>query len=192
MTIKEYITLKYMPLSEMNWDDLVTLFGAKGACGGCWCMYWRLFNTQFEQKKGAENKKLFKKKVESGAPVGILAYDKKQPIGWCAVAPRSDFVRLTKSRILKPVDNLEVWSIVCLFVEKKYREQGISSLIIEAAVRYAARLGAKSIEAYPHDLKNNKLPAPFVYTGLASAYLKAGFTEIARRSATRPIMRYNI
>jgi hypothetical protein len=36
------------------------------------------------------------------------------------------------------------------------------------------------------------MPAPFIYTGTASAFQQAGFQEVARRSSTRPIYRFVI
>jgi len=87
----------------------------KGACAGCWCMYWRLMQSDLDAKKGNGNKRAMKKIIGSGKIPGILAYSEGKPIGWCSVAPREDFSRLGNSRILKPVDEKSVWSVVYLF-----------------------------------------------------------------------------
>jgi GNAT superfamily N-acetyltransferase len=178
------------PLSADRWQDLEMLFGPRGACGGCWCMYWRLPRAQFTAQKGEGTKQAFQHVVESGEIVGLLAYVKGQPVGWCAIAPRESYPVLARSRILKRVDEVPVWSVVCFFVSKGYRGQGLTTALLRAAVDYAGQQGARVIEGYPIAPKNPRVPAVFAWTGLASAFRQAGFVEVLRRSETRPIMRY--
>lgn len=186
------LALEFHPVTSERWQDLEALFGPRGACGGCWCMYWRLKRSEFEQLSGEGNRAMLKAIVESGEIPGILAYSQGQPVGWCSVAPRQNFSALERSRILKPVDDQPVWSVVCFFTTKKYRRQGVTVSLLQAAVDYARRGGAKIVEGYPVDTRGNSSPDAFVYTGLASAFQKAGFVEVLRRSETRPIMRYAI
>ena len=183
------LKINIIPVQKEQWDDFVKLFGPRGACGGCWCMYWKLSHTEFENSKGDQNKLNQKDYICSGNIPGLIAYFNDEPIGWIAVEPRENFTRLANSRILKPVDDQKVWSIPCFFIDKRYRNKGISTKLIEAAAKYAAESGAKIIEGYPTDPGEKKMPAPFVYTGLANAFLKAGFIEVERRSLKRPIMR---
>ncbi len=182
--------LEFHPLTKKHWRDFEILFGERGACGGCWCMWWRLNRSQFNNQKGEGNKKAMKKLVSSGEMPGIIAYHDGIPIGWCALSERDSYPVLEKSRVLKRVDDEKVWSIVCFFIHKKYRRQGITVELIKAALKYARTQSAKIVEAYPNDPKSGASPDVFVYTGLKSAFEKAGFAEIARRSATSPIMRY--
>lgn len=188
----EPISLEFRPVTKNRWADFEQLFGKRGACGGCWCMFWRLQHAPFERQKGDKNRRAMKKLIASGTVPGILAYHKKEPVGWCSIGPRNDFVRLEKSRIFKPVDDKPVWSITCLFVAKEYRKMGVSGKLIEAAVEYAAKKKAVAVEGYPFEPKSDRQPDPFVWTGLASAYFDAGFKEVARRSPTRPVVRYAI
>ena len=118
----------FHPATPARWPDIEKLFGARGACGGCWCMWWRLRRSEYERGKGARNRRAFRKIVVGGETPGLLAYAGKEPIAWCAVAPRSEYPAIGRSRILAPVDDRPV----------------------------------------------------------------AGFTEVARRSATRPIMRLDL
>lgn len=185
----EQSELRYYPVTPERWQDLETLFGPRGACGGCWCMWWRLSRSQFEQQKGEQNREALKELVDAGRVPGLLAYVDGQPIGWCSVAPREEFPVLERSRTLKRVDDLPVWSIVCFFVAKPYRRQGLTVHLIKAAVDYARERGATIVEGYPVEPKA-AMPAAFAYTGLASAFRQAGFVEVLRRSETRPIMRY--
>jgi GNAT superfamily N-acetyltransferase len=184
--------LDFQPLTPERWQDLETLFGPRGACGGCWCMFWRLRRSEFEEMKGEVNRQAMKSIVESGEVPGILAYAEGKPIGWCSLAPRQNFSALERSRILKPVDDQPVWSVVCFYTAKPYRRQGLTIRLLQAAVEYAQREGAKVVEGYPVDPKGKNSPDPFVYTGLSNAFEEAGFVEVLRRSETRPIMRYTI
>ena len=183
------LRLKFLPATEKRWADLEELFGERGACGGCWCMAWRLPRAQYQSGKGEKNRKVLMKLVKSNNAPGILAYADAKPIGWCAVAPRSDYSFLGRSRVLREIDPLPVWSISCLFVLRDYRGQGVSAQLLRAAVSFAAAKGAKLVEGYPTIPYAKRVPAAFLWTGTWSAFLRAGFTEVARRSPSRPIMR---
>ncbi|MCH7766273.1 MAG: GNAT family N-acetyltransferase [Acidobacteria bacterium] len=182
--------LEFHPVTAKRWRDLEKLFGERGACGGCWCMCWRLKRSQFEKQKGAGNKKALKKMVAAGEVPGLLAYAGREPVGWCSVAPREAFPVLENSRILKRVDDQPVWSASCFFVARPYRRQGLSVKLLRAAVAYAKKKGARMVEGYPVEPKRSPMPDVFAWTGLADAFRRAGFKEVLRRSPTRPIMRY--
>lgn len=177
------------PLTLQRWENFVQLFGSRGACGGCWCMFPRQTRREYESKKGAGNRRAMRRLVKTGPPPGVLGYLGAEPIGWCAVAPRAAFSSLSRSRVLKPVDDLPVWSIVCLFIAREWRGHGISVAMIRGAVKWARRQGARIVEAYPVEPRRRPMPAVFAFPGIASAYRAAGFREVARRSETRPIMR---
>lgn len=180
------------PVTPDRWPDLETLFGPRGATGGCWCMYWRLPRAQFSAQKGKDTKAALQHLVESGEIVGLLAYAQGQPVGWCAVAPRESYPVLERSRILKRVDAAPVWSVVCFFVSKAFRGKGVTTVLLQAAVEYAREHGARIVEGYPIEPKTPRIPTVFAWTGLASAFQQAGFIEVERRSDTRPVMRYMI
>jgi GNAT superfamily N-acetyltransferase len=151
-------------------------------------MVWLLPRAQFKRQKGEQNRQALKQIVDSGRAPGILAYAGAEPVGWCALAPREVYPTLGRSRVLAPVDDKPVWSIVCLFVAKPFRNKGVSKALLEAAVKYAREQGARIVEGYPFEPKT-RLPDPFVWTGLTSAFIRAGFKEVLRRSKSRPIMR---
>ncbi len=178
------------PLTKERWADFEKLFGERGACGGCWCMWWRLKRTDYERQKGSGNKNSMRALVDSGEVPGILAYYDGEPVAWCSVAPRENFPVLERSRVLKRVDETPVWSIVCFFVDKSHRGKGLSAHLVKAALAHAQDQGGKVVEAYPVEPQKKPWPPAFAWTGLASVFSKAGFREVARRSETRPIMRY--
>ena len=181
---------EFHPLTPERWRDFEHLFGKRGATGGCWCMWWRLTASEFNANKGEPNRRAMKKIVDSGRVPGILAYHDGGVMGWCSVAPREEFPRLERSRILKPVDDRPVWSVVCFYVAKSRRRAGVASKILRAAAEYVKGRGGRILEGYPVDTSGRDMPDVFVYHGLADLFRAAGYKEVARRSRTRPIMRY--
>lgn len=191
MTNRGRLDLQFRPLTPAQWDDFETLFGPNGACGGCWCMLWHQTQSEFDANKGDQNRRLMKSRVQRGEGPGILAYTEGKPIGWCAVEPRECYPRLGRSPILQPIDDKPVWSVTCFFVDPDWRGEGVSVALLQGAIDYVAEQGGCILEGYPVDTTEEKPPA-FVWVGLASAFEQAGFVECARRSETRPIMRYVI
>ena len=156
-------------------------------------MLWRLTRKQFEAQKGEGNKLAMKALVDAGEIPGILAFQKNTAVGWCAIAPRQSYPALSRSRILRPIDNSPCWSVACLFIEKSYRKKGISTELLRAATEYAKSQGASLVEGYPVEPKSEKdIPPAFAWTGIPKAFVRAGFKEVARRSPTRPIMRLEL
>lgn len=187
---QEVREVAYHPLTSERWADFEQLFGTRGAWGGCWCMYWRLTRADFERQAGEANRQAMYALVRAGPPPGLLAYVEGQPAGWVCVGPRRDFPTLERSRLLARLDEAPVWSVVCFFVDKRFRRRGLGAGLLRAAVAYALQQGATLIEGYPVEPRRGRIAASFAYTGLSSTFLKAGFVECARRSASRPIMRY--
>jgi GNAT superfamily N-acetyltransferase len=181
------------PLSPNKWGVFEQLFGPRGACAGCWCMYWKLPRKDFNTGQGDSNRMAQKRIVDSGCMPGLLACVDDTPAGWVAVEPRENYPVLNNSRILKRLDELAVWSVTCFFVTKKYRNQGLTVALLKAVIEHVAKQGGEVVEGYPVDPpESGKMPPVFVYTGLASAFKQAGFIEVERRSEKRPIMRYYI
>jgi GNAT superfamily N-acetyltransferase len=182
----------FFPLTSGRWDDFVKLLGEKGGCGGCWCMASRLTAADFEANKGDRNKEFMKTIISDNKQAGILAYHNGEPVGWCSVAPRESFKRLEFSRILKRIDDKPVWSITCFFIKKEYRRRGLSLALLNAAINFCKEQGGMILEGYPVIPYDKNMPSVFAWTGILSAFQKAGFVEVARRSKTRPFMRYII
>jgi GNAT superfamily N-acetyltransferase len=152
-------------------------------------MLWRCSRAEFEAGKGAGNRAAIKALVDAGSTPGILGYSDGRPIGWCAVAPRTCYPALARSRVLKAVDETPVWSVSCLFVLKSHRRRGVSVELLKGAGRFVAERGGSVVEGYPVEPRTPEMSAVFAWTGLPSAFLRAGFHEHRRGSATRPIMR---
>ena len=184
--------LQFHPVTSDRWKDFEKLFGPNGACAGCWCMWWRLPRAEFTQKHYAGNKRAIKKIITTGQEPGMLAYADSEPIGWCAIAPREVYPSLDRSNVLQRVDDQPVWSVTCFYIARGYRKHGVTALLLQAAIQFARQHGAKIVEGYPIDAGGEKKSTTSVFTGVASTFAQAGFVEVARRSPTRPIMRYFI
>ena len=181
--------LRFHPLTPARWPDFESLFGPRGACAGCWYMWPRTTRAEFARGKGAGNRRALKRLVARGSVPGLIATVGGEPAGWCALGPRSVYSRLARSRVLEPVDERPVWSILCFFVARPFRRQGMTVKLLREAWRYAARGGAEILEGYPVEPGSGKTADAFAWTGLASAFRRAGFREATRRSPTRPMMR---
>jgi len=152
-------------------------------------MWPRLPNAEFARGRGAGNRRKLRRLVMTGARPGLIAYRGNEPVGWCAIAPREQYVRLAGSRVMAPVDDQPVWSVVCFFVTRAARGAGVTGALLRAAVAHARRHGARIVEGYPIEPGGKRLADTFAWFGLASAFRRAGFREVARRSPTRPVMR---
>jgi GNAT superfamily N-acetyltransferase len=168
------------------WPALEDLFGASGAVGGCWCMYWRIGN-KYRHRPSDANKSEFRAIVEQGPPLGLLAFDDDIAVGWCQLTPRDDLPWLDRTWRLKRVDDTPVWAISCFYIRKGYRRKGVATTLINAALEAATRAGAVAVEAYPLDAK---LTPSASHTGYATTFEHAGFETVARVVPSRPIMRY--
>src|SRR4051812_12965188 len=129
-------TLTIRPLTPDLWPALEDLFGERGACNGCWCMYWRI-GSAYRKRASDTNKAAFHKVVEQGPPPGLIAFDGDVPVGWCQLTPHNSLPWLDRVWRLRRIDDLPVWSISCLYVRKGYRKKGITSVLIHAAVSAA-------------------------------------------------------
>jgi GNAT superfamily N-acetyltransferase len=185
-------SIRCVPATASRWADVERLFGPRGACAGCWCMYPRLGSAEFRAGKGEGNRRALKKLVTNGHRPGIIAYRGGEPVGWCALAPRSEYRRLENSRTLAPVDDAPVWSVPCFFVTRPARKTGVTRALLAAAVDLAQTSGATIVEGYPYDTGSRSVADTFLWFGHVSTFRRAGFREVARRSRTRPIMRLEL
>jgi GNAT superfamily N-acetyltransferase len=184
--------LKWSPLTLNNWPEFEALFGQNGAYGGCWCMWWRLKRKEFEENQNEGNRRAMLGLVESGEVPGILAYLDGEPVGWCSIAPREQFGALNRSPSLKRIDDEPVWSLVCFFVAREWREKGIARGLISCAIEYVKERGGRTVEAYPTTREGKALPPVSSFMGTRSLFEQAGFKEVSRGSGSKILVRYKI
>lgn len=195
------LSIDIHPLTSERMSDLAALFDQGGDPKWCWCAYFRLRSVNFSSSTAADNRAVLEDAVEStgaqGRAPGLVAYRDGEPVGWVSLGPRTDYERLVHSRVLAPVDETPVWSIVCFVVGRQTRGEGLASALLEAAISYARGHGATTLEAYPIDTGGERVPSAQVYKGTLSMFERAGFEVVARRrhnrsSPVRPIVRRSL
>lgn len=186
--------LTVRPLTADTWEDFETVMGARGGAGGCWCMHWRLSIAEWMENKGDGNKAAMRALAERDTPPGVVGYLDAEPVAWCAFGDRSDFPRMQRSALLKPVDDEPVVSLACLLIKKDHRGDGLSAAWIAAVCDYLAETSqTRTVEAYPVEPPAGRRAGPdTAMTGIASVFTAAGFTEVARPKHDRPVMRYEL
>lgn len=176
--------LRVKLLTPARWKDLEALFGPKGACAGCWCMFWRLEKGErFADVKGPTAKRRFKALVQRGEAEGLLAYAGGQPVGWLAFGPRRDFAALDRAPSLACDDADRVWSLPCFFIKPGHRGQGVATALLQGALKELRRRKAEVVEGYPvkAPAKGKPIPAAFAWTGTLPLFEKQGFAPASSK-----------
>ncbi len=130
--------------------------------------------------KAADNKADLEVLAAAEPAPGLLAYEGHDAVGWVGLGPRASFARLVRSRNLKPVDDLPTWSVVCFYVARRRRGEGIARSLLNGAVAYAHANRAPAIEGYARDASDIRLSPDVAYPGTVGLFESAGFREIAR------------
>ena len=185
------VNFEARPLTPETWADLEELFELPGGSivRGCWCMYYRRTGkVSVSAAAGVDNKSQLCSLVDSGVVPGLVGFVDGRPAGWISLGPREDYLKLRRSPIMKPVDDAEVWSVVCTYVARAHRGNGLQHKLLAAGVDHAREHGVRLLEAYPVD-KPTRSHDDFMFFGSRSLYERAGFTEVVRRSPTRVVMR---
>ena len=179
-------------LTPALWPDLEALFGANGACGGCWCMHWRQERGEdWAALKGAANRRRFRALVAAGRAHGVLAYVDGVAVGWAAFDRRRELVKLDRAPSLACEDSDKVWSLPCFFVRAGYRKRGVAGALLAAAVKAVRRRRGTILEGYPvRPAKSGQpLPAAFAWTGTIPMFTTAGFAAVGPRDRGKQRMR---
>ena len=175
------------------WPAFEKLFGENGACGGCWCQYWRVpkGGKTWEAAKYDMARKAMKHLFLTNRVTGLLAFDGDRAVGWCSFGPRRDFPRIENMKAYRRDDTDGVWSINCFFIDKNYRRRGLAREMLRAALKFIKKKKVRVVEAYPTPLSRNgnKLPPAFSWTGPMKIFEEAGFEIIQRLSYSRPLAR---
>jgi hypothetical protein len=177
-------------LSEDTWGDFEAVLGTNGGARGCWCMHWRLSIAEWMEGKGDGNKQAMRNLAQREPAPGVVVYQEDAPVAWCSLGPRTSFPRLERSPVLASIDDEPVCAITCILVHRKHRGSGLLRAILDAVCEYAAAAGHTIAEGYPIEPRDGRRAgSDTAMTGIASAFLDAGFFEVARPRSDRPIMR---
>jgi GNAT superfamily N-acetyltransferase len=172
---------RFREVDQSNWADMVRLFEGRGGPHHCWCLVWRESGAVRAKLDLAGKRLAMKRRVDAGTPVGLLAYVEDEPVAWCSVAPRESY------RPIGGIDypeGVSVWTVVCFFIQRGFRRQGLSAALLDAAVKVARRHGADVVEASPVDPDSPS----FRFMGYRSTFLEAGFDELQTAGTRRHVM----
>ncbi|MBI1825706.1 MAG: GNAT family N-acetyltransferase [Planctomycetes bacterium] len=185
-------SVKVRPLTSDDWPIVERLFGPKGACGGCWCMLWRVprGGQLWQERKGEQNRRDFKRLMTSGKVFGVLAFAVDEAVGWCCVGPKGDFPRLLNSRVLKTDSAPQTWSITCFYIPSHWRNCGVATAMLNEATTVAKANGAAAVEGYPaRPYSEKQMPGAFAWTGVPRLFEKTEFINVSLPGASRDIYR---
>jgi GNAT superfamily N-acetyltransferase len=178
-----------VPATKSIWRDIDHVLGHGGSVKGCWCMFFRQTPAERRRDWGEGNRAALRALLEAGHQPGLVAYRGGSPAGWCSIGPRDEYSRLARSTVTRQVDDVPVWSLVCLYVVPAHRHHGVARALVRAAVADARGRGAQAVEAYPVDDSLGPVPVDAAYHGWVSLLAAEGFTEVARYAPRRPVMR---
>jgi GNAT superfamily N-acetyltransferase len=173
-------------------DDVAQLFCSDKVAEKCWCMWFIMPVKAFHAAGSEGNRASFTElAARSKRPLGLLAYQNGEPVGWCAAGPRSRYVRALKTptyRGGKEEDDNEVWLVPCFFVRKDAQGRGVSRALLETAVQLAQENGATAIEGFPY-AGSKRRSGGDVQVGFEPLFASCGFAVIRAPSTSRVVMR---
>ncbi len=184
------------PVTPDRFEDFAEVINRNRRRNHCWCLSHRLRSAEIEQLGGGSREQAMRRLFERDHPPGVVTYRDGEPVGWCNIGPRAEITRLTRSRLILPVDDLPVWSIVCVVVRSGHRRQGVTAPLLEGAVAYAATHEAPAVESYPVD-PSGRMDPTMAFVGTKSMFDRAGFrvagtTDAVASGMTRLVMRRDL
>jgi GNAT superfamily N-acetyltransferase len=184
--------IRIKDLTPALWPALEALFGNNGACGGCWCMTWRIEKGErWDDVKGKTAKRRMKALVGEGKALGALAFVGDDAVGWCSYGPRTDYPKLNRARTLACDDADRVWSLPCFFIKREWRGSGVATALLAHAVKSLGQRGVEVIEGYPVKpaRQGQKTPDAFAWTGTRAMFEACGFELVGSPSTSKLRMR---
>lgn len=184
------------PVTPERFEDFADVINRRRRANHCWCLSHRLQRAEIEQLGDGSREQAMRRLCEREHPPGVVTYQDGQPVGWCNIGPRAEITRLDRSRLIRPIDDVPVWSIVCVVVRPGHRRHGVTAPLLEGAVSYAESHGAPAVEAYPVD-PPGRMDLTMAFVGTRSMFERAGFrvvgfTEAVASGMPRLIMRRDL
>jgi GNAT superfamily N-acetyltransferase len=192
--------LTIVPANKASWEDLQAIFGMRGYTAACQCQMFKV--GHYHWTASSREDRAFRLRVEtdcghpeSDTTSGLVAYLDGEPVGWCAVEPRTAYPRLPPRRIAwteRSEDKSDdtVWALTCFVVRAGFRRRGVTYALARAAVDFARERGARALEGYPMITHpGQEITWGEVHVGSRNVFTAAGFTEVAKPTLRRVVMR---
>ncbi len=185
------------PVTPDRFEDYADVINTNRRATHCWCLSHRLTAKQIEELGRGSRERAARALCERQRPPGVVTYRDGTPVGWCSISPRADIPRLVQSALIRPIDDLPVWSIICVVVRSGYRRHGVTRELLEGAIAWAASQGAPAVESYPVDPRGERMDLTMAFVGTRAMFEKVGFevigtTEAVASKMPRLIMRRNL
>jgi len=175
------VTWTTQPVTPDRFDDFADVINPRRRATHCWCLSHRLPAGEIEELGGGSRERAMRRICERQPP-GVVTYRDGTPVGWCSIGPRAAIPRLVSSRLMRPLDDVPVWSIICVVVRGGYRRQGVTGHLLDGAVDYAAEQGAPAVEAYPVD-PPGRMDLTMAFVGTRAMFARAGFEVVGQTDA---------
>ena len=172
------------PVTPDRIDDFVAVANPNRRDTHCWCLSHRLTAPEIAELGNGSRESAFRALCGRPNPPGVIGYDEGEPVGWCSIGPRSENSRLSQSRLIRPLDGLPVWSIICVVIRGGHRKRGYTTPLINGAVEYAAARGAPAVESYPVDPGSGRIDLTMAFVGTRAMFANAGFEVAGSTDAT--------
>ncbi|NUP48773.1 MAG: GNAT family N-acetyltransferase [Catenulispora sp.] len=192
-------TITVVPANQAAPEDLRAVFGERGVPHDCQCQWFKLMRPEWRASSQEERAAMFAEQTHCGEPeatsTGLVAYLDGEPVGWCAVEPRTEYPRLQALRVPwtgreEDRDDPGVWAVTCFVVRTGFRRRGVSRALTAAAVGHAREHGARAVEGYALAVEPGKEVAwNELYVGAQSVYEDCGFREVSSPTLRRRVMR---
>lgn len=170
------------PVTPDRFEDFADVVNRTRRANHCWCLSHRLSAREIAALGEGSRERAARRLCEREHPPGVVTYRDGEPVGWCSIGPRTEITRLTGSRLIRPVDDLPVWSIVCVVLRTGHRRQGVTGPLLEGAVAYAASCGAPAVEAHPVD-PPGRMDTTMAFVGTRTMFERAGFRAVGTTDA---------
>ncbi|HWM58394.1 MAG TPA: GNAT family N-acetyltransferase [Pseudonocardia sp.] len=172
------------PVTPDRVDDFVAVANPNRRASHCWCLSHRLSTHEVSDLGNGSREAAFRALCARNNPPGVIGYDDGEPVGWCSIGPRSENTRLSRSRLIRPLDDVAVWSIICVVIRGGHRRRGYTTPLINGAVEYAAARGAPAVESYPVDPGPGRIDLTMAFVGTRAMFANAGFEVVGNTDAT--------
>ena len=171
------------PVTPSRFDDFADVINPNRRATHCWCLSHRLNPPEIEELGGGSREEAARALGRRKNPPGVVGYSDGVPVGWCSLGPRSDNPRLVRSKLIRPLDDLDVWSVICVVIRGGHRKQGHTTPLLEGAVAWAASRGAPAVEAYPVDAEGGRIDTTMAFVGTKQMFENAGFSVVGQTDA---------
>ena len=176
------MTWETHPVTPDRFEDFADVINRNRRPTHCWCLSHRLQPAEIQSLGNGSRERAMRALCEREHPPGVVTYRDGEPVGWCSIGPRSQIPRLVGSRLIRPMDDVPVWSVICVVVRAGHRRTGVTSHMLEGAVEYAAANGAPAVEAYPVD-PPGRMDLTMAFVGTRAMFERAGYRVVGDTDA---------